>query len=156
MNHNFLVYLATPYYSPHNVLKFFCWWVMSSNPSQFINSVVIMSFAFTLNGTILNVFTYIYFNYNLLCYWDKEKNVPLPKYSLNNRLIPPFYPLLMFFNQINAGICLLKKLFPNSPSFSFFFWILIRKNIQHNINVSISCWNFNLPFSTKQFPLWTK
>lgn len=85
---------------------------------------------------------YIYFNY-LLYYWEKESHMLLPNYSLSNRLMYPFYPLLIFFNQINSDFFLLKKQFPNSLLvFLSVLWYLRRSSIQQNINISMPCWNF--------------
>lgn len=76
---------------------------------------------------ILNGFMHIYFNYIFYIYSiaEKKSHVLLLKYSLSTRLIHPFYPLLMFFNQMSSDILLLKKLFPKIyASFPFCFTIL--------------------------------
>jgi len=37
---------------------------MTSNTNHIINAIMIISWAFTLNRKILNIFTHIYFDYN--------------------------------------------------------------------------------------------
>lgn len=55
---------------------------------------------------------------------EKERRILLLKYCWSNRLMDPFYPLLMIFNKMSSDILLKKSISQIYPSFLFYCTIL--------------------------------